>query len=100
MWSAPYEDCELPVQTAQRALRRDVAVPVTDPRRRDLKGARGGFHPDPRAPDIVDLDDDEATRLAHIEPMVVVDPGLAAANFRVIDSSSENRAIKVAGPQF
>jgi hypothetical protein len=66
-----YDDAEMPVQTAQRALRRNVAVPVSDPRRANLKGARGGFHPDPRAPDIVDLDD--RRHPTHIKPMVVVD---------------------------
>jgi hypothetical protein len=95
-----FDDAEMPMETAQRALHRGVAVSVSDPRRRDLRGARGGDPVDPRAPDIVDLDDDEATGPAHIEPMVVVDPAPAAANFRVIDRSSENRAIKVAGPQF
>jgi hypothetical protein len=41
-----WEDATMSVATAQRALRLGVAVPVTDPRRARLRGARGGdFHP-------------------------------------------------------
>ena len=90
-----YDDAEMPVQTAQRALRRNVAVPVTDPRRANLKGARGGFHPDPRAPDIVDLDDEEATRPSQIAS-VTCDPH---ANFIVLDRSGENRTLQIAVPR-
>ena len=96
MWSAPqvqYEDCELPVQTAQRALHRDVAVPVTDPRRRDLKDARGGFHPDPLAPDIVDLDDDEVTRPPNVAS-VTSDP-----RFIVLDRIAEARTLEITVPR-
>ena len=36
----------MPVSTAQRALRHGVAVSVADPRRAQLRGARGGdFNP-------------------------------------------------------
>jgi hypothetical protein len=96
-YARQFEDCELPSQTAERALRRNVAVPVTDPRRRDLKGARGGFHPDPRAPDIADLDAVDEAKAPDID--AENNPVLAAANFRVIDRSSEARRLKIEVPR-
>jgi hypothetical protein len=87
----------MPVEAAQRALRCGVAVPVTDPRRAKLKGTRGGFAVDPRAPDIVDLDGENETAPSHIAPAIASDP---AVNFTVLDRSSETRTIKIAGPQF
>ncbi|MGX9431185.1 MULTISPECIES: hypothetical protein [Bradyrhizobium] len=89
-----YDDAEMPVQTAQRALRRNVAVPVSDPRRAKLRGARGGFAVDPRSPDVVDLDDE--TSPSRNEELASEPVG----NFTVIDRSSESRTIKVAGPDF
>ena len=89
-----YDDAEMPVQTAQRALRRNVAVPVSDPRRASLKDARGGFHPDPRAPDIVDLDDDdEVTRPPNVAS-VTSDP-----RFIVLDRSAEARTLEITVPR-
>ncbi|NOJ40321.1 hypothetical protein [Bradyrhizobium australiense] len=88
-----YDDAEMPVQTAQRALQSGVAVPMTDPCRANLKGTRGGFAVDPRAPDILDLDDEKT-----IGPQQVP---LASsnANFIVLDRSAENRTIEIAVPR-
>ncbi|MCK1620805.1 hypothetical protein IVA96_30390 [Bradyrhizobium sp. 159] len=77
-FAGQWEDATMPVTTAQLALRMGVAVPVADPRRAQLRGARGGDF-EPRAPDVIDLDnhDDGAT-----------DAGLdavRAADFRVVD---------------
>ena len=82
--------------TAQRALRCGAAVLVSDPRRRNLKGARGGDAVDPRAIDIIDLDADSATMpTANVES----DPVLAAAGFKVIDRSSENHKLEITVPR-
>ena len=54
-FAGQYEDAMMPVPTAQRALRHGVAVSVADPRRAQLRGARGGDF-NPLAPDVVDLD--------------------------------------------
>jgi multidrug efflux pump subunit AcrA (membrane-fusion protein) len=91
-----YDDAQMPIETAQLALRLGVAVPLTDPRRRNLKGARGGDHVDPRAPDIIDLDADSA-----MMPTVNVEsnPVLAAADFKVIDRSAENRKLEIEVPR-
>lgn len=91
-----YDDAQMPAKTAQLALGLGFAVPLTDPRRRDLKGARGGDHVDPRAPDIVDLDADNA-----MMPNVNVksNPVLAAAGFKVIDRSAENRKLEIEVPR-
>ena len=90
-----YTDVDLPPVAAQRALRRNVAVPVTDPRRRDLKGARGGYHVDPNAPDIVDLDDGQTTCPPHFAP-VTNDPH---AKFMILDRSAENRTLQIEVPR-
>jgi hypothetical protein len=37
-----YEDCSMPPAVAQKALRCGAAIPITDERRRHLRGARGG----------------------------------------------------------
>jgi hypothetical protein len=52
-----YEDVELPIPLADRALRIGACVSVTDTRRKALKGARGGQHPNVNAIDMVDLDE-------------------------------------------
>jgi hypothetical protein len=92
-----YDDAEMPMQTAQCALRLGVAAPVTDPRRRDLKGARGGDPVDPRAIDIVDLDAVDEAKVPAIG--TENNPVLAAANFRVIDRSSEAHTLKIEVPR-
>jgi hypothetical protein len=92
-----YDDAEMPVPTAQRALRLRVAVPVTDPRRRNLKGARGGDPVDPRAIDIVDLDAVDEAKVPDIG--TENNPVVAAASFRVIDRSGEARTLKIEVPR-
>jgi hypothetical protein len=94
-----FEDCEMPVQCAQRALRCSAAVSLADPRRRELHGAKGGRHVDPNAVDIVDLDDEAATRPPHIDPIMASDPILRAANFCEIDRSADSRVLKIAVPR-
>jgi hypothetical protein len=89
-FAGQYEDALMPVATAQRALRKGLAVPTTDPRRAQLRGARGGdFTPD--APDVVDLDAAEAPKAA----LHHVDPVLRSANFTMIDRSAEERTIEI-----
>lgn len=87
-----FEDADMPVATAQRALRLRAAVPVTDPRRAQLRGSRGGDF-NSRAPDVVDLDAVEEKNLPHGDPV------LRAADFTVIDRSAENRTILIDVPR-
>jgi hypothetical protein len=94
-FAGQYEDAMMPVPTAQRALRHGVAVSVADPRRAQLRGARGGdFHP--LAPDVVDLD---AMKEPEGVPYVGSDPALADAHFTEIDRSGEARTIQIAVPR-
>jgi hypothetical protein len=97
-YAAQYEDCEMPVQTAQRALRRSAAVSLDDPRRKQLHGSRGGQHVNQNAVDLLDLDDEQATRPPHIAPVMASDP-LASADFRIIDRSAEARTLKIEVPR-
>jgi hypothetical protein len=57
--------------------------PVTDDRRKTLKGARGGHHPNLNALDIVDLDTLDDPKAPYIGPET--SDVLHAADFRVID---------------
>jgi len=93
-----YEDHDLTPAAAQRGLRIGAVVALDDPRRRELKGARGGVHVNPSAVDLLDLDDEEATRPPHVAPVMASDP-LASADFRVIDCAAEARTIKIAVPR-
>jgi hypothetical protein len=86
-----YEDCELPLALADKALRRGVAVSVTDERRKTLKGARGGYHPNLGAVDIVDLDALTEDKAPYLGP----DPVLRAANFQQVDRG-DARVIQIA----
>lgn len=89
-FAGQWTDATMPVATAQRALDKGIAVPTTDPRRAQLRGARGGdFTPD--APDVVDLDAAEASKAA----LHHVDPVLRSANFTIIDRSAEERTIEI-----
>jgi hypothetical protein len=88
-----WDDAELPVQTAQRALHCGVAVPVTDPRRAKLKGSRGEFTVDPRSPDLVDLDEEKASGVQQEQFAT------SNANFMILDRSAESRKIEIAVPR-
>ena len=70
---------------------------LNDPRRKQLLGSRGGHHVDPNSRDLLDLDDEEATRPPHIAPVMASDP-IASADFTVIDCGPA-RTIKVAAPR-
>ncbi|MCK1607248.1 hypothetical protein IVB02_39225 [Bradyrhizobium sp. 166] len=92
-FAGQWEDATMPVTTAQHALRMGVAVPLTDSKRAQLRGTRGGDF-DPRAPDVVDLDAVEEPKNApHIDPV------LRAANFTVIDRSAEARTVLIDVPR-
>jgi hypothetical protein len=95
-FAGQYEDVLMPVPAAQRALRHGLAVSVVDPRRAQLRGVRGGDF-EPNAPDVVDLDDEEASP-PHIVPIMASDP-LASFDFRVIDRSAETRTLKIEVPR-
>ncbi|WP_176946136.1 hypothetical protein [Bradyrhizobium sp. Rc2d] len=91
-FAGQFEDADMPVTTAQRALRLGVAVPVTDPKRARLRGSRGGDF-DPRAPDVVDLDAvEEHKHVPHIDPV------LRAANFTPLPTA-EPRTILIDVPR-
>jgi hypothetical protein len=83
-FAGQYEDAMMPVPTAQRALRHAVAVSVADPRRAQLRGARGGDF-NPLAPDVVDLDAIKEPKGVPYLGVDIADPALRTANFTVID---------------
>ncbi|MET3993352.1 hypothetical protein ABID65_005004 [Bradyrhizobium sp. S3.9.2] len=51
-----YEDADLPPATADKAMRSGAVCALDDPRRKTLKGVRGGEHVDTNASDVLDLD--------------------------------------------
>jgi hypothetical protein len=92
-FAGQYEDAMMPVPTAQRALRHGVAVSVADPRRAQLRGARGSDYR-PLAPDVADLDAIEEPMGVPYLGVHIADPALREANFTVIDRGPA-RALKV-----
>jgi hypothetical protein len=79
-----YEDCAMPPRVAQKALRCGAAVPTTDDRRRNLRGARGGDF-NFNAPDVIDLDAvEEPKGVPYIGPDAA-NPVLREASFTPID---------------
>jgi hypothetical protein len=92
-----YEDADLTPAAAQRGLHIGAVVPLDDPRRKQLRGSRGGQHVNPSAVDLLDLDDEQATRPSHIAPVMASDP-LASANFQVIDRGAA-RTLKIEVPR-
>jgi hypothetical protein len=94
-FAGQWEDATMPVATARLALDKGIAVAVTDPRRAQLRGARGGdFNPD--APDVVDLDAVETSKhVLHVKS----DPALREANFVVLDRSAEARTLQIEVPR-
>lgn len=88
-FAGQWEDATMLAATAQRALDCGIAVPLTDPRRAQLRGMRGGDF-DPKAADVIDLDaiDDHVRAATH-------DPALNDAHFTVIDRRAEARAMQI-----
>lgn len=89
-FAGQWEDATMPVATAQRALGKGIAVPLTDPRRATHRGMRGGDFT-PEAADVVDLD---------AMPLVEANPVLRAAGFTVIDRSAETRKGEITVTRF
>jgi hypothetical protein len=85
-----YEDAALPLPLADKALRSGACVSITDDRRKTLKGARGGHHPNVDALDIVDLDAIEDWSGAHYTGPDAND-ALASTNITVIDRGPERK---------
>jgi hypothetical protein len=93
-----FEDCDLTPAAAQRGLHCGAVVPLTDERHSRLRGSRGGEHVNPNAPDLLDLDDEAATRLPHIDPVMASDP-VRTAKFTALDRSNEARKVQIAVPR-
>jgi hypothetical protein len=94
-FAGQYEDAVMPVPTAQRALGKGVAVPVTDPRRAQLRGARrSDFRP--LASDVIDLDAAEEPENAS---GIGNDAVLRQINFIEIDRSAEARTVQITVPR-
>ena len=93
-YATQFEDCEMPTEAAQRALRYSVGVLLSDERRKSLLGARGGVHVDPNAIDLADLTTEEGARPKHLGPIMASDP-IAAANFTKIDRGPD-RVLRIA----
>jgi hypothetical protein len=94
VYATGLEDCEMPIEIAQRALRSGAAVNLSNPKRRELKGAKGGTHGDPNALNNTDLDAISDFSGAHYAGPG--DPVLREANFVEIDRSAEARVIQIA----
>ncbi len=73
---------DLTPTAASRGLRCGALVPLDDPRCKELRGARGGYHVGKSV--ALDLDSEEACRPPHIEPIMRSDP-VAAATIEVLD---------------
>lgn len=67
---------------ASRGLRCGALVPLDDPRCKELRTARAGYHVGKNF--AIDLDDEDACRPSHIEPIMRSDL-LAAANITILD---------------
>ncbi|KWV59813.1 hypothetical protein AS156_30275 [Bradyrhizobium macuxiense] len=94
-FAGQWEDATMPVATARRALHEGIAAVMTDPRRKQLRGVRGGDF-SPRAADVVDLD---AVVEPHATPQIDPDPVLRAANFTEIDRSADARSVQIEVPR-
>ncbi|MBR0792160.1 hypothetical protein JQ631_24005 [Bradyrhizobium manausense] len=88
-FAGQWEDAVMLVATAQRALDRGIAVPLTDPRRVRLRGMRGGDF-DPKAADVVDLDAGD-----DLVGAATGAPAIGAANFAVTDCRAEAHSIQI-----
>ena len=88
-----HEDVDLPLEAASRGLRCGALISLDDPRRKELRGVRGGVPIVKHA--ALDLDDEIAGRPSHIEPIMRSDP-VAQANFTVTEGPSIMGTIQVA----
>jgi hypothetical protein len=77
-----FDHHDLTATAASRGLRCGALVPLDDPRCKELRGARGGYHVGKS--EALDLDSEEACRPPHIEPIMRGGP-VAAANIMVLD---------------
>jgi hypothetical protein len=84
VYCGQYEDAAMPVEIAQKALRSAAAVSVTDDRRRQLRGSRGGDF-NFAAPDVVDLDSISDSSGAVYEPSGMQNDAVISANFKRVD---------------
>lgn len=85
-----FEDHDVTPAAATRGLSCGALVQLHDPRRKDLRGSRGGQHVNKSAVDLLDLDDEEACRPSHVQPVMRSDP-LATANIVEIDRGPERK---------
>jgi hypothetical protein len=79
-----FEDHDLTPAAAANGQRCGAVEALHDPRRKELRGARGGHHVNKNAIDLLDLDSEEACRPPHIQPVLRSEP-VAAANITVLD---------------
>jgi hypothetical protein len=86
-----WDDAILPQEIAAHALRLNVAVPTTDPRRAQLRGTRNGDYASDSS-DVVDLD---AAGTSAQTSRIGIDPVLEQAGFQEIDRSAEQRMLSV-----
>jgi hypothetical protein len=93
-FAGQWEDAIMPVATAQRALRHGVAVPVTDPKRAHLGGARRRLQPAGAR-----CRRSRRHRGAEGRAAIQPDPVLREANFTVIDRSAEARTLTIEMPR-
>lgn len=85
-FAGQFEDTIMQVATSQKAMRLGLAVSTADPRRAQLRGARGSdFRPG--ASDVVDIDTAEEGSKAHAKNDVI-----AAANFTEVPRGPERTA--------
>jgi hypothetical protein len=85
VYATGLDDCEMPTEAAQRALRYGAAVHLSNPRRAELKGAKGGTHGDANALNVTDLDEiSDASGARYIGPDNNNDP-VAQANITPVD---------------
>jgi hypothetical protein len=91
LYCQQFEDADLTPAAAQRALRVGAVCGLDDPRRKELRGARGGHHVNVNAIDLLDLDAVEDWSGA---PHASFDP-VAQANITPYDRGVPERKIAI-----
>jgi hypothetical protein len=66
-FAGQFTDAQMPISTAQKAMRLGLAVSTADPRRGELNGVRGGDY-NPRGIDVVDIDAAVEAGVSYIGP--------------------------------